>query len=214
MPTKNTKYSTTGSGSTNGSTKKPGTASTNWKKTWTLSNSTLEDVFVTQLHNIYNAEVQLMNAIPKFSKACDSEELSEAFENSLEQTRKQVERIEKVYDRLGITRDTNVTSNVMELLVEETYEIMEEFPVGPVRDSAIIIASQKIEHYEIATYGSLRELAEVLGYHKIATLFDRSLHEEGQTEHVLSQIAMDVNDEACTLVDFETTGTKEYSSWK
>ncbi|HYG52276.1 MAG TPA: DUF892 family protein [Flavobacteriales bacterium] len=211
MPTK-TKYTTNGSGSTNGLSKKPGT---NWKKTWTLSNRTLEDIFVTQLHSIYNVEVQLLNALPKFAKACDSEELQDAFLNSLEQTRKQVERIEKVYDRLGITRDTSVTSDVMELMIEETYEVIEEFPVGPIRDSAIIVTTQKIEHFEIASYGSLRELAEVMGYHKIATLLDRSLHEEGQIEHLLSQIAMDVNDEACSMVEFEKQGTTEYSSaWK
>jgi ferritin-like metal-binding protein YciE len=213
MPTTKSKYGTNGSGSTNGSSKKPGTVSTNWKKTWTLSNKSIEDIFVFQLHSIFNAEMQLLNALPKFAKSCDSEELQESFENSLEHTRKQVERIEKIYDRLGISRETTITNNVMEVLVEETFEVIEEFPAGPVRDSAVIIATQKIEHYEIASYGSLRELAEVMGYHKIATLLDRSLHEEGQTEHILSQIAMDVNDEACSLVDFETQGTKEYS-WK
>jgi ferritin-like metal-binding protein YciE len=100
--------------------------------------------------------------------------------------------------RLRMDREGE-TCKAMEGLIEEGQKIIEEFEPGPVRDSALIIGAQKIEHYEIAAYGSLNELAEVLGYHKIADVLDRSLLEEEDTDALLTEIAQEVNDEALEM---------------
>jgi ferritin-like metal-binding protein YciE len=180
------------------------------KKNTTGKKKTLENLFETELLSIYSAEKQLLKSIPRWGKASDSEDLQDAFQNSYEQTTKQVERIEKIAERLGIDVTVTPVNEPMQSLIDVCDEITEVYEPGTVRDSALIVGTQKVEHFEIATYGSLRELAEVLGYHKIATLLDRSLHEEGQIEHILSQIAMDVNDEACQWAEKEKQGMFEY----
>jgi ferritin-like metal-binding protein YciE len=151
------------------------------------------------LKDIYSAEKQLVEALPGVAQAVDNEELEEAINMHLEQTRKQVGRLEKAFERLGI-ETTNIEKCVaMEGLIEESKKIVQEFPRSAVRDSALIIGSQKIEHYEIATYGSLCELCDVLGEERLGDLLGRSLEEEEETDEVLSEIARDVNDEAAEM---------------
>lgn len=160
---------------------------------------TLDDLFVEELNTIYDAEKQLIEALPVMAKAAYNENLLEAFDSHLEQTKRQVERLEKVFDRLRIDRNEEQKCEAMEGLVTECNQIIDEFETTPVRDSALIIAAQKIEHYEIASYGSLCELADVLGYTKIAELLDRSLEEEETTDKNLTVIAQDINDMAFEL---------------
>jgi ferritin-like metal-binding protein YciE len=157
---------------------------------------TLEDLFEEELKDIYNAEQQLLKAIPEMVEAAHNEDLADAFSHHLEQTKKQVERLEKIFDRLHIDKNEEETCEAMQGLIKEGQQIIADFDESAVRDSALIIAAQKIEHYEIASYGSLCELADVLGYDKIATMLDRTLEEEESTDHMLTEIAMDVNDEA------------------
>lgn len=159
----------------------------------------LNTLFETALKDIYSAEKQLVQALPEVMQAADNEELEEAIQTHLEQTKKQVARLEKIMERLGISKSEEEKCAAMEGLVEESRKVIREFERGPVRDSAIIIGAQKIEHYEIAAYGSLCELADVLGEEKIHDLLGRTLDEEEQTDQFLTEIAQDVNDEAFEL---------------
>jgi ferritin-like metal-binding protein YciE len=157
--------------------------------------SGLSVVFFNGLKEMYNAEKQLVKALPDMAEAASDEELKDAIQHHLEQTKKQVERLEKVFSRLRMDREEK-TCAAMEALIEEGQQAVSEYEEGPVRDAALIIGAQKIEHHEIAAYGSLCELAEVLGYHKISDMLDRSLEEEEETDHLLTELAQDINDEA------------------
>jgi ferritin-like metal-binding protein YciE len=196
MPTKSSTAKSNGTATkktqSSTSSQKSSSSKKKTKKTEPLS---LKKVFTDLLNDTYDAEMQLLDALPEMAEAAYSEDLREAFEDHLEQTKKQVERLEKVYDRLGIEIASN-TCEAMQGLIEEGQQIISEYEESAVRDSALIIASQKIEHYEIAAYGSLCELADVLGYQTTSDLLGRSLDEEEETDERLTQIAMDVNDEA------------------
>jgi ferritin-like metal-binding protein YciE len=163
------------------------------------NNKTLDNLFEEGLKDIYSAEKQLIEALPLMAKAAYNEELQDAFENHLQQTKRQAERLEKIFDRLRIEKNEEEKCKAMEGLVAECQKVIDEFEESSVRDSALIIGAQKIEHYEIASYGSLCELADVLGYSKIAELLDRTLEEEEETDKNLTEIALDVNDEAFEL---------------
>lgn len=160
---------------------------------------TLESLLEHGMKDIYSAEKQLVDALPEVAQAVDNEELEEAINTHLEQTKKQVARLEKAFERLGIDRNNIEECIAMKGLIEETKKIIREFPRGAVRDSALIIGSQKVEHYEIASYGSLCELADVLGEERLGDLLGRSLEEEEETDELLSEIAQDVNDEAAEM---------------
>ena len=156
----------------------------------------LKKIFEELLQDTYNAEQQLIKALPELAKAAHSEELQEAFENHFLQTKKQAERLEKIFDRLRIDKQSE-KCKAMEGLIEEGQKIIKKHEGGVIRDVALIIAAQKVEHYEIAAYGSLVELADVLGLEKIADTLERTLDEEKETDELLSDIAQQVNDEAC-----------------
>lgn len=187
----------------NGSNSNSGTESSSTKsKSAKEGNSsdekTLKKLFEQGLQDIYSAEQQLMEALPEMAKGAYSEDLEDAINNHLEETKKQASRLEKIFDRLNIEKEGE-TCKAMEGLIEEGKKILQEYPESPVRDSALIIGAQKIEHYEIAAYGSLCELADVLGFYKIAEVLDRSLAEEEQADGILTDIAKDVNDEAMEM---------------
>jgi ferritin-like metal-binding protein YciE len=162
---------------------------------------TLQDLLEDGLHDIYSVEIQLLEAMPLIAKAAYNEDLQNAIEFHLEQTQRQVERLEKVFSRLNVTKNESHVCEAMKGLIRESKDIIENYEESPVRDSAIIIAAQKIEHYEIACYGSLCELSDVLGYWNIHDTLGRSLNEEEVTDHDLSNLALLVNDEACELSD-------------
>lgn len=157
--------------------------------------NTLHHLFEDCLQDIYDAEQQLVDTLPEMAEAVESEELREAFLNHLEETKEEVDRIETIFSRLNIDKG-NRTCEAMQGLIEEARDIINEFEEGPVRDSALIIAAQKIEHYEIATYGSLCELADVLGLEKTKKLLGKTLEEEKDTDELLTDVSKDVNDEA------------------
>jgi ferritin-like metal-binding protein YciE len=161
---------------------------------------TLKDIFEKELKDVYDAEKQLVKALPEMAKAAYSEQLEEAILDHLEQTKKHVDRLEKIFSRLRIDRGAEKCP-AMEGLITEGKKIIEEQEESPARDSALIIGAQKIEHYEIAAYGSLSELADVLGYHQVADILDRTLEEEEDTDAILTEIAEEVNDEAYELED-------------
>ncbi len=160
---------------------------------------TLINLFEGELKDIYNAEKQLVEALPEMIEAAYNEDLQDALVAHLQQTKRHVERLEKIFDRLGIDKEDEEVCEAMQGLVSECRKIIAEFEQSPVRDSALIIAAQKIEHYEIASYGSLCELADVLGYAKIAEMLDRTLEEEESADKNLTIIAQDVNDDAFEL---------------
>lgn len=159
----------------------------------------LHTLLEAALKDVYSAEKQLVEALPEVAQAVDNEELEEAVNTHLEQTKKHVLRLEKAFERLGISKDDGEECLAMKGLVEETKRIIQEFPRSAVRDSALIIGSQKIEHYEIASYGSICELCDVLGEDRIGDLLGRTLEEEEETDELLSEIAQDVNDEAAEM---------------
>jgi ferritin-like metal-binding protein YciE len=182
--------------------KKNGSTSENKNKTSKADkvskekSNTLDNLFEEGLKDIYSAEKQLIEALPKMARASYSEDLKDAFTQHLEETKFQAQRLEKIFTRLRIDKTEKKKCEAMAGLIEEGKQIIENFEEGPVRDSALIIGAQKVEHYEIATYGSLCELADVLGYGKIRDILGQSLEEEETTDHTLSDIAQPVNDEA------------------
>lgn len=148
----------------------------------------LEELLVDELKDIYNAENQIIKALPKMAKTASSPELKRAFERHLEETRRHVERL----DQIGQTLDVKLTGKKckgMEGLIEEGKEMMEEDFDENAIDAGLIGAAQKVEHYEIAAYGTARTHAEMLGYSKAAKLLQTTLDEEGATDKKLTQLA-------------------------
>lgn len=189
----------------NGSAKK-GTASQTETNADSRPQKTLKQLFEANLNDIYDAEKQLLKALPKMAEAAFNEDLQDAFADHLEQTRRHVERLDKIFAALGIEPGSE-TCEAMQGLINETRETIAEFSGSDIRDTALIINAQKIEHYEIASYGSLCELADVLGLNKIADLLDRTLNEEKEADRLLSEVARDVNDEAYAV---SAGGDKHY----
>jgi ferritin-like metal-binding protein YciE len=160
------------------------------------SHKSLDDLLEDGLREIYSAETQLLDAMPELAAACYSEDLQDAVNHHMEETRRHVERLEKVFRRLDIERTGNESCPAMEGLISEVRKVIGDYDESPVRDSALIIGAQKIEHYEIACYGSLCELCDVLGYWNMCDLLGRTLDEEEKTDLELTEIAMYVNDDA------------------
>jgi ferritin-like metal-binding protein YciE len=166
---------------------------------------TLQKLYTDELRDLYNAENQLLKALPKMAKAASSEELKEAFEKHLEQTKGHVERLEQVFEELG-EKPKGKTCRAMKGLIEEGSEILEEDGEESVLDAGIIVAAQKVEHYEIAGYGSVRTFAHLLGKDKSAELLQSTLDEESETNEILNKLAESVvNPEA--LMESELAGT-------
>src|SRR5262249_55889355 len=154
---------------------------------------TLKELYVNELRDLYNAENQLVKALPKMAKGASSDELKEAFEKHLEQTKGHVERLEEVFEELG-EKTKGKTCQAMKGLIEEGSEVLREDGVS---DAGIIVAAQKVEHYEIAGYGSVRTFAQLLGQDKSADLLQETLDEESDANELLNKLAEDiVNPEA------------------
>jgi ferritin-like metal-binding protein YciE len=153
----------------------------------------VNDLELEELRDIYHAEKQLVRALPKMAKKAKSDKLRQAFELHLEQTRGHVDRLEQVFEKLD-TRPRAKRCEAMEGLIEEAEELMEEVSAPEVLDAALIAAAQKVEHYEIASYGTLHALAEELGQNEVANLLEQTLNEEKEADEKLNQIALsDVN---------------------
>jgi ferritin-like metal-binding protein YciE len=162
----------------------------------------LEDLFVEKLKDIYDAERRITKALPKMAKNAGSEELSSAFEEHLQQTEGQIERLDQIFEKLGKTPGRKICHGMVGLL-EEGKELMEEDAPEPVMDAGLISAAQEVEHYEIGAYGTLKTWADMLGKNEEARLLQESLEEEEQTDEKLTQIAKTVNDQAMQGQEFE-----------
>lgn len=148
----------------------------------------LEELLVDELKDLYSAENQIVKALPKMAKAAGSPELKKAFERHLEETRRQVERLDQIGEDLDV-RLTGKKCKGMEGLIEEGKELMEKDLDENALDAGLIGAAQKVEHYEMAAYGTARTHAKLLGYSKAAKLLQQTLDEEGATDKKLTQLA-------------------------
>jgi len=157
---------------------------------------TLENLLTMELKDLLSAEKQLVKALPKMAKGAVSESLRTAIEEHLEETKGQVERLEKVFMVVGKTPRAE-HCKAMEALIQEGAELLEEVGEDAVKDAALIGAAQKVEHYEISAYGTARTLAEHLGLDNVVQLLQESLDEEKAADEKLSQLAQtEINPEA------------------
>ena len=165
---------------------------------------TLQKLYTDELRDLYNAENQLVKALPKMAKAASSEDLKDAFEKHLEQTKGHVKRLEQVFEALG-EKPKGKTCRAMKGLIEEGSEILKEEGEESILDAGIIVAAQKVEHYEIASYGSVRTFAHLLGQNEAAELLQSTLDEESETNELLNRMAESiVNPEA--MMESELAG--------
>ena len=160
-----------------------------------MSVATAEELFVDELKDIYSAEKQAVKAYPRLTKAVQSEELKEAMQEHLEQTKGQIERLDRVFEILE-ERATGKTCEGMKGLIEEAQTQLEEIEKGPVLDAAILAALQRVEHYEISAYGTAATLAEAMGKDEVKELLGETLEEEKETDERLTEVAESVNSEA------------------
>jgi ferritin-like metal-binding protein YciE len=166
---------------------------------------TLQELYLEQLKDIYDAENQLMKALPKMAKEATNEELKACFEQHLEQTEEQISRLDQIFEELG-EKSKGHKCKAMAGLVEEGKELMAEDAEEDVMDAALICAAQKIEHYEIATYGCLRTYAEMLGFDEQADLLQETLDEEKDTDENLTELAV-----SCINLEAEDESDEEES---
>jgi ferritin-like metal-binding protein YciE len=146
------------------------------------------DLFMHQLKDVYDAEYQLIDALPKMADAAKNPQLKQAFVNHLSETREHARRLETVFARLQKSPE-RVTCPAMKGLVKEGSEAVNATGDDDVRDAALIASAQRVEHYEIAAYGTLRTLARTVGLEDIADIFQQTLDEEGEADKMLTQVA-------------------------
>ncbi len=168
----------------------------------------LQDLFLEQLKDIYDAEQRITKALPKMAREATAEELSSAFEEHLSQTEEHVARLERVFRMVGESPSKH-TCKAMVGLLEEGEEIMKEDAPESVMDAGLIAAAQKVEHYEMATYGCLRDWAQLLGLTEAANVLQETLDEEGETDKALTEIAQSLNVEALEGEDEEVEAEAE-----
>ncbi|MEN4670140.1 DUF892 family protein [Pantoea agglomerans] len=150
---------------------------------------TLNDLFIHDLSDVYSAEKQITRALPKMARAASDVNLIAAFNQHLEETRAQIERLDELVEVTPEVKIKRMKCHALEGLVEEAQEIIDSVEKGEIRDHGLIGAAQKVEHYEIATYGTLHALALKLGYTKAAQLLEETLNEEKQTDEKLTSVA-------------------------
>ena len=150
--------------------------------------STLNDLFVKELRDMYSGERQLVKALPKMAKKANSPDLQKAIEKHLGETKTQIDRLERAFELLAVSERGPVCKGIKGILEEGT-ELLEETDVDDVRDAGMIGSAQRVEHYEIAAYGALREYANVLGHSEIVVLLEKSLEEEKAADRKLTELA-------------------------
>ncbi|HFK3785658.1 TPA: ferritin-like domain-containing protein [Klebsiella oxytoca] len=162
-----------------------------------MNMKSIEDVFIHLLSDTYSAEKQLTRGLAKLTRAASSEQLSAAFKAHLEETQGQIERIDQIVEQEANIKIKRMKCVAMEGLIEEANEVIESTEKNEVRDAALIAAAQKVEHYEIASYGTLATLAQQLGYKKAVKLLTETLEEEKSTDLKLTDLAVgNINKEA------------------
>jgi len=155
----------------------------------------LEALFEEELKDIYDAEKQLTKALPKLAKKATSEELKEAFKEHLQQTEQHIERLDEVFEQLGLPARGKKCEG-MQHLIAEGEEMIQEADDDATRDALMIASAQKVEHYEISSYGTIRTWAGILGKDEVVGLLEQTLEEEKETDRKLTEIAESVNFEA------------------
>jgi ferritin-like metal-binding protein YciE len=160
-----------------------------------MSVSTMQELLIDELKDLYSAEKQIVRALPKLAKAASTPELQVALSSHLEETKGQVARLEKIGELLG-KKMTGKTCVGMKGVLEEGSEVLEDTEKGLVRDAALISASQRVEHYEMAGYGSARDFAKALGLSEVASILNETLAEEKNADKKLTLISKQVNTQA------------------
>ena len=160
-----------------------------------MSVASIEELFINELKDIYSAEKQITKALPKMAKATTSPALRAAFESHLKETLGQIERLDQIFETLGKSAKDKVCHG-MQGVIEEGAEVLEDTQKGNVRDPALISAAQRVEHYEMAAYGCVREYANLLGQKDAARPLEKTLEEEKAADEKLGAIAKQVNSEA------------------
>lgn len=153
-----------------------------------MSLKSLQDLYIEELKDIYSAEKQLVQALPRMARAASDPELQQAFERHLDQTKEQVDRLESIFTDLERSPRGKKCKG-MAGLVEEGKEMIDEDGEPDVKDAGLISAAQRVEHYEISAYGTARAFAEELGFDKHAKLLQKTLDEEGETDKLLTRLA-------------------------
>lgn len=148
----------------------------------------LDELFLQQLKDVYDAEYRLVDALPKMAEAASSNDLRNAFQAHEAQTKQHVQRLEQVFDRLGKSPERD-TCAAMKGLIDEGQDMIKAKGDDKVRDAGLIAAAQRVEHYEIASYGTLRTFAQQLGMSDVANILQTTLDEEGETDKRLTSIA-------------------------
>jgi ferritin-like metal-binding protein YciE len=160
-----------------------------------MAQGSLRELYIDELRDLYNAETQLTKALPKMAKASSNSELRRAFEEHLRQTSEHVSRLEQIFEGLD-EKASGKKCLGMEGLVKEGAETIREDYEGAVMDAAIIGAAQRVEHYEIAGYGTVRDMAKLLGEDEQVSLLEQTLEEEKEADQKLTQLAEQINPEA------------------
>ena len=159
-----------------------------------MPSKTMQDLFVHALSDVLSAEKQLTKALPKLARSSTNPKLAEAFKTHLAETQGQIERLDKIVESTGV-KLKRMKCAAMEGLVEEAQEVIDEIEAGPILDAALIGAAQKVEHYEIASYGTLAAMAKKLGFDDAVTLLIETLEEEKATDEKLTLLAEEESEE-------------------
>jgi ferritin-like metal-binding protein YciE len=157
-----------------------------------MSVDSLEKLFVNELKDLYSAETQITKALPKMAKAASSSELRGALEHHLKETEEQVKRLEQIFEMIGES-PKGKTCEGLKGIIEEGETTMKETQEGPVRDEALIAGAQRVEHYEMAAYGTVRTFAERLGKQQMVQLLERTLEEEKSADKKLTEVSTAVH---------------------
>jgi len=160
-----------------------------------MQDNSLQELYVQQLRDLYNAENQLVKALPKMAKAAQSAALKQGFEHHLEQTKGHVDRLERIFSAMDQSPKGRKCAG-MQGLVEEGEEVIKEQSSSYALDAALIASAQRVEHYEIAGYGTVRTFAELLGDNEAVELLRQTLDEEKQTDEKLTDLSKEVNSQA------------------
>ncbi len=160
-----------------------------------MQKDSMRQLYVDELRDLYSAETQLVKALPKMAKAASNAQLRQVFEEHLRQTSEQVSRLEQIFESLD-EKPTGRKCLGMDGLVKEAAGTMQEKYAHSAMDAAIIAAAQRVEHYEIAGYGTVREFAELLGQNEHVALIEQTLEEEKGADERLTQLAESINSQA------------------
>lgn len=176
-----------------------------------MQNDSLRKLYIDELRDLYNAETQLVKALPKMAKAATSDQLRKAFEEHLRQTSEHVSRLEQIFDQLA-TKPSGKKCVAMAGLVKEGAETLGEDYAEDVMDAAIIGTAQRVEHYEMAAYGTVRAFAELLGESEHVSLLNQTLEDEKRADKKLTDLSQEINPKAARTEAATSTSSREARS--